>query len=385
MTETEFRKEIKSARGGKERMSGVYFLYGDEDYTKNACVRDIKEYTSQSDPMAQFNMIILDYGEGEFEMSDVENALASPAMMSDTKTVIVSFASFDSSFPSSRKKGGDGEDEKKTKGSQSDRFELFLSLLDAHKDDTELLVIVKASSGGFDYGTARDMSPRLKKLAAAAKCVRFDFNSPDMLRKWLCRHAAEYGVTMSPPALDYMLACSGQNMYTLLGEIEKVCAYCAEKGIPAATVRECAECCSRTDEDSAFGLANALTNGNTAEAYTLLGVKMRLRCPPELLLGQIAKNYTDLAAASLFIADGRDAADFASSLKISPKRAAVVYSAAKRRSPAYFAYAVRLCAAANKNMRTVNSKGYGEIELLVSRLSPSLFTEPEKSEDDDED
>jgi DNA polymerase III subunit delta len=378
MTEAEFKKEVKAYKLGKGPLCGVYFLYGDEDYTKNACVRDIRDYINDNDPMAQLNMISLDYSEGEIELGDIENALASPPMMSDTKTVIVSFSSFDSSFPSRKAKNdSDGDGSKKKEKEESAVFETFLSILTQHRDDSDVLLIIKVSSVGFDSGNVS----RLKKLDGAAKCVSFDYNTPDMLRKWLCRHAAGYGIEVSPQALDYILGCCGRNMYTLLGEIEKVSAYCAQKNIPIIGINECAECCSRTEEDSAFGLVNALTGGNTSAAYSMLGVKMRLRVSPDLLLGQIAKNYTDLAAAAYFIADGREVSDFASAMKINPKRANVLYSSAKKRSPAYFSYAVQLCAAANKNMRSVNSKGYGELEVLVSRLSPAMFTEPEKEDD----
>ena len=70
MTEAEFAKEVRSLT-----LSGIYFLYGDEDYLKNHYIRDACEKFVSSDPMASFNLIRLDYGEGECRLDEIENAL----------------------------------------------------------------------------------------------------------------------------------------------------------------------------------------------------------------------------------------------------------------------------------------------------------------------
>ena len=354
MTEAEFAKEVRSLT-----LSGIYFLYGDEDYLKNHYIRDACEKFVSSDPMASFNLIRLDYGEGECRLDEIENALSAPPMMSPLKLIVVSFSSFDSI---------------KVKGALNE-------LLSAHADEGSMAVIVKASCGGFDYGNVKTPSARLKAMEKFAKCVRFDYKEPSKLFSWLSRHAADYGVKLSPAAGDYMMRTCGRSMYTLSGEIGKVSAYCAQNGINEIGVRECMLCCSRVDEDDAFGLANALTAGNTSEAYAILGVKIRLRQDPYMLLGQIAKTFTDLAAAALFISDGRDSSDYAKAMKMHPYRAESMYRSAKSASYAYFMNAVDLCLTADRNMKTMGNRGYGEIELLIARLSPAMFTEPEEDED----
>ena len=354
MTEAEFAKEVRSLT-----LSGIYFLYGDEDYLKNHYIRDACEKFKESDPMASFNLIRLDYGEGECRLDEIENALSAPPMMSPLKLIVLSFSSFDSI---------------KVKDALNE-------LLSAHADEGSMAVIVKASCGGFDYGNVKTPSARLKAMEKFAKCVRFDYKEPSKLFSWLSRHAADYGGKLSPAAGDYMMRTCGRSMYTLSGEIGKVSAYCAQNKINEIGVRECMLCCSRVDEDDAFGLANALTAGNTSEAYAILGVKIRLRQDPYMLLGQIAKTFTDLAAAALFISDGRDSSDYAKAMKMHPYRAESMYRSAKSASYAYFMNAVDLCLKADRNMKTMGNRGYGEIELLIARLSPAMFVEPEEDED----
>ena len=49
MTEAEFAKEVRSLT-----LSGIYFLYGDEDYLKNHYIRDACEKFVSLAPMASF-------------------------------------------------------------------------------------------------------------------------------------------------------------------------------------------------------------------------------------------------------------------------------------------------------------------------------------------
>lgn len=356
MTEAEFAKEIRSGS-----TNGIYFLCGDEDYLKNHYTREAEKKLGENDPMATFNVIRLDFGEGECRLGEIENALAAPPMMSPTKLTVLSFASLDSI------KQKDG----------------LLELLERYSDTPDSTVIVKASGGTFDCGTEKKPSSFVRSISKFARVVRFDYQSPQKLASWLSRHAAEYGVTLTAEAAYYMIQSCGRSMYTLSGEISKAAAYTAWNGMGEITAEVCAKCCSKTDEDDAFGLANALTDGDTAAAYALLGVKMRLRQDPYMLLGQIAKTFSDLAAASIFIREGRDVSEFAKGMKIHEYRAGLYYKSAKKASYSYFMNAVELCREAERKMKTLSNRGYGELELLIGLLSPALFTEPVPEEKKD--
>lgn len=357
MTEAEFSRLVRSGS-----LSGMYFLCGDEDYLKNRYIISAVQLARDSDPMADFNIVKLDFGEGECRLGEIESALASPPLMAEKKLVVLSFSALDSLKQKER--------------------DALLSLLSDYSDRDDTTVIIKASGGGCDCGTDKKPTPIFRAFSKLAETVRFEYQSPSKLYSWLSRHAAEYGLKLSPAAAEYMMNCCGRSMYTLSGEIEKVSAYCAAHSMTEIDVPSCMLCCSRTDEDDAFGLANALIDGDTSTAYSLLGVKMRMRQDPYMLLGQISKTFSDLCAAALFIRDGRDVSDLAKSLKIHEFRARLYFNAAKKSSHAYFMHAVELCLTADRNMKTMSRGGYGELELLVGLLSPTLFTPPEPEEDE---
>lgn len=344
MTENEFAKEIRSGK-----MSGVYFLCGDEDYLKNYRAGEAKRYLTDNDPCAAFNLVELSFGEAECDVAAVNNALSAPALFSSLRLTILSFSAFDSL-------------------KEHDKAEL-LAALESHSSDPGSAVIVKVSGGTFDCGTEKKPSAALKAFSKFAKVVRFDYQPPAKLLQWLSKHAEKYSLTLSPAAAELMINTSGRSMYTLSGEIAKVCAYTASAGRKTVTPDDVALCCSHTDEDDAFKLANAVTDGSTEEAYRCLGVKIRLRSDPYVLLAQITKTFTDLAAAAAYISDGRDVSEFAKDLKIHEFRAKLYYRAAKNAPYDYFRRTVELCLNADRNMKTTGTRGYGEIERLIGLAS----------------
>jgi hypothetical protein len=183
-------------------------------------------------------------------------------------------------------------------------------------------------------------------------------------------------------------------MYRLSGELTKTAAYAAvrieerEKGAPrVVTLNDAKECVTASDEDDAFGLANCMTDGDAAGALRYLRIKMANREDPSMILGQISRAFTDLYAAACFAADGRDASDFAKTMKMNEWRAKICYRAASKVSPGRYAEAIRLCLEADRQLKSRAGGGstgvggggsaasgsgvYAPIERLVCLLSPS--------------
>ena len=178
-------------------------------------------------------------------------------------------------------------------------------------------------------------------------------------------------------------------MYRLSGELTKTAAFAAvrieererEKGAPrVVTLADAKECVTASDEDDAFGLANCMTDGDAAGALRYLRIKMANREEPSLVLGQISRAFTDLYAAACFAADGRDAADFAKTMKMNEWRAKICYRTASKVAPERYAEAVRLCLEADRQLKSRAGGGsagfggtetYAPIERLVCLLAPS--------------
>ncbi len=363
MNDTDFAREVK-----ERSIGGVYFFYGDEDYLKNyRAAEAVKIISEEDETLAAFNVFELSYGEGEIDLTEIENALSSPPMMSPQKITLISHSSLDSLK----------EKEKSA----------LTALLESYSNSPDSTVILKASSGGFDDGTDKKPSPFLKSMQKFAKTVKFDYQSPQKLHSWLTRHAQKYGVGITPEASELLIYKSGRSMYSLSGEISKIAAYTASHHLPLITNTEVELCASPSDEDDAFKLANAITDGDTEEAFRQLGVKIRLRTDPFYLLAQIAKTFADLAAAACYIEDGREKSDFAKEMKIHEYKAGILYRAAKNAPPDYFAYTAELCLKAERNMKTMSKtsqNSYGEIERLIGLAARSEYVPPENPDESTE-
>ena len=196
------------------------------------------------------------------------------------------------------------------------------------------------------------------------KCVEFSYQSDSRLARWMTRHFSEYGVEIPPQMAQLIIDICGKSMYRSIGEIKKIGAHTAARGGREVSADDVYACVIRTDEEDAFQLANAVLEGNIAEALRCLNSKMRKKEDPIILLSQITKAFSDLATASAFVADGRDKSDYAKSLKMNEYRAGIYYRAAKQTNPKEIARAMERCRDADRLLKSGGS-GYAPIERLI--------------------
>lgn len=342
MTENDLSIELKNGN-----VSGMYFFWGDEDYMKNHRAAEIKKQViGDDDSFAAFNCFEFTFGEGEDDFGALNDAFLAPPMMSPQKFISVSFAALDSL-----------KEKEKT---------ALLSLLAEHAENDygDTVFVLKATSGGFDGGTAKRPSTFLASASKFMKCVEFSYQSDSRLARWMMRHVSEYGVELSSDVAQLIVDLCGKSMYRLLGEIKKIAAHTAARGSKTVTADDVYACVIRTDEEDAFRLANAVLEGNTAEALKCLNTKMRKKEDPIFLLSQITKVFADLATAAAFIADGRDKNDYAKSMKMNEYRAGIYYRAAMQANVKDISRAMERCRDADRQLKS-GVAGYAPIERLI--------------------
>ena len=367
MNDTELLAEMKAGA-----CRGFYFFWGDEDYLKNRRAADMKKLTVGD--FAAFDSYDFAFGDEEPDLGAIRDAVLIPPMMSSKTFVSVSFATL-------------------ANLKEKERDALLGLFSDFSPEDREnTVVVLRVSADGFDAGSPKKPSAFLRSAEKIMKCVEFPYQTEGRLTKWMERHFAEYGLVPEPGVCARIIAEAGRSMYRLSGEVEKTAAYAAARyeggaavspspsdggpsdGRKTVTAADVAACVSHTDEDDGFGLTNCILDGNAAGALAFLEGRKRRREEPVFVLAQITRTFTDLAAASLFLADGRDRTDFARAMKINDYRAGLCWRAAAKGSPERFAAAVEACAAADRGMKS-GSVGYSEIEKLI--CAQALIRRPE--------
>ena len=349
MTEKELAAEIKSGN-----VSGAYFFYGDEDYTKNSRINSIRQlfHDDSMGADAGYTYIAADTEE-KISISDISEAVGTVSFFGTRKLVVVDLVSFDSFR----------EDEKKR----------LIGLAEEEIGEDGTVLVVKVRSGGFSPGTAKRPAPFLTAASKCFKCVEFPYRPEGDLKRWMARHFEEMGMRADDRALEKMISSSGRSMYVLSNEIQKIGAYVLSSGRDTATAGDVEACGGRTDEDEAFGLANCIMTGDRSGALMRLGVKKKIHEEPVKILGSINAVFADLAAASVFISEGRDRGDFARSMKMNEYRAGKCYDAARRKNTAFFAAVMRKAAEADRKMKTGLASGgaegrYSVIEELICSI-----------------
>ena len=337
MTETELKTEIK-----KKDLLGVYFFYGEEDYMKNHSAEEVKNAVLEDESLAPFNCYL--FSDENAAIPVIQEAVLSPAMMTEKKLVDVSLTS-EALF--------------------RDKTALT-HLLEKAAESPDTVLLIRMSADSFDAGTAKKPSALLKLIAKHAKCVEFAYQTEGKLVKWLERHAAQYGVALGQNEAMTIIRRAGRSMYRLQGELQKASVYAAAHGFAEITPDVIAAVVTKTDDEDAFRLANCILNGDKKGALLCLDEKIRRKEEPIIVLSQITRAFCDMAAASRFAADGRNQADFAKAMKFHSYKAELYYKAVRGIPTSVFDDAVSACAEADRLLKS-STLGYIAIERLICR------------------
>lgn len=343
MTELELNTRIKAGA-----VEGFYFFYGEEDYTKNHAVQQMKNAVCPDETFAAFNSISLSFGDGELDTGAIADAVMAPPLMSSAKIVDVSLPAID------------GLKEKE----RSALLECIRNAAESGGDGISLTFILRLPGGGFDPGQAKRPSSFLANAGKFMICVDFAYQTEAKLIRWMERHFAQYGLAVAPQTAGMILSRCGRSMYRLAGEIAKTAAFAASAGRGEVTPADVEACVTQTDEDDAFAMANHILDGNTPAALECLGVKIRRREDPIFLLSQITKVFADLAAAAAFLEDGREKSDFARLMKIHEYKAGLYMKAVKSAPAGFIPEMIARCADADLLIKS-SPLGYEVIERLI--------------------
>ena len=99
---------------------------------------------------------------------------------------------------------------------------------------------------------------------------------------------------MSASTAAYLIDCVGEDMNTLLGELEKLCAYKANLQIED---RDVDTLCTKTLSATAFQMIREINRRNSDGAIKILNNLFRMREEPVKILGALASSYVNMYRA----------------------------------------------------------------------------------------
>ena len=305
-TEEKLSADIKNA------LSGAYVFFGDEDYMKEHYLGKIRKKVLTAEGFETFNHFIISFSAASNLSQDelfarLSDAVDAMPMMQEQKLVEIRDLSLTGISPKA--------------------FETLITILTRANeiDDTVTVLNLRENEYVVDYKT--ETSATYKKLAAAAKTVRFDTFPPERLATWEKKHFASKELFIAQDAalmLADMCAC---RMFTINSEFAKLEAYAEVHGKKTITAEDVSLVCAMSErEEMPFALSNAAEKWNIKEVLSALYALRALKKEPIIILARLSGLYSDMLVAKAAQISGKTAADVAKTLKMREPRAARLMS-----------------------------------------------------------
>ncbi|MBQ5824295.1 MAG: DNA polymerase III subunit delta [Clostridia bacterium] len=273
LSEQEFKKQLSSGD-----LPQVCLICGDEDYLKKHYASQL-EKKSVDEAMASFNMHRIN-GDN-FVFDELYQAVQSMPFMSDYSCVSVK----------------DLNIEKMKK----DEFELLLDLIGDPNESCVLLFRMD----GVDVDEKKERTKTfVDAVDEVGTVLRLDKMSGTQLFKLLENGASKRGCEMSRDVSSYLANRVGDDLNTLLNELEKVCFY---KGEGETTRRDVDAICTRSLDASVFDLSKALVGGTAQQAFNILNDLLAQKEKPVAILGTLINAYVDMYRAQVALSSGESA------------------------------------------------------------------------------
>lgn len=258
-----FEEALKSKI--KNGNTNVFILYGNDGYLKKLYTQKISSMYVEEDDVFNFQRFT-----GESDLQDVYDAVLQFPMMSDRKVVILSDYDFE-------------------KCSKTDYDKLRTVI--AETPDTCVFIMV------FD---SLEINPKkndkLAKLVAAAEknsgvAAVLDHRAVSELVKMLTNGAVKRGCTFDASAARYLVESSGEDINTLVNELQKLCNYVGKGEITKQTVDLV---CVKSVEASVYTLSKQIIECNMSGALKTLDELFYLKVEPIIILSTISNFYVDV-------------------------------------------------------------------------------------------
>ena len=334
-------------------LNGAYLFWGAEEYTKDFYAEKLRK-NAKSSPLPEFNYIVFD---AEHQNAgELEECVQALPYMWESKCVEVR-----------------GLNVQKLSADEGERYARIIEDL---PDYATLLFLLRA--GEYSGGTgakkpekegASEKRNGFKLLLSALEqygtVVEFQPEKGDKLAAWVTKHFSARGVKIAPGLPGMMISYCGNDMYTLQGEISKLCELYDGKPLTEQDVKT--YCCAN-ESYVFFDVASCMNRKDLAGARKILsGLRLNAESVP-MAMGYLASNYQLMLLVKAGVDHGKTAAQIASEQKIPSWKVTKALSSLHYVTMEELNAAVAMIAETDLRLKTVRSDPASALELLVCRI-----------------
>ena len=325
---------------------GTYVFSGEEDYLKRYYLAELRKKAVGDDTFSAFNYVVYD-GE-DVDFATLRDDVMSPPMFEPYKMIEWKYPSFD-----------------KMKESELNDLEKLVDLV----NDTDYAVLAfLVADGDVDLGTPKKESKFTKRFKDKINILNFPKSTDAQLLSWLKKHFDAQGIGVTADTLRALIFRAGHTMTVLKNEVDKLSALAKARSLTEITEREIQEVVSSTPECDTFAFSNAILEKNKRLAFLALEEMKSRRLDPIMILGMMAKTYTDIATVTLMQKDGINQNDIQSATGMNPYKLKLYIAAAKKYSQEQIRHILTELTRVDTGAKYGGIAGYTAIELFVSKF-----------------
>ena len=336
----DFKALIKSGE-----IVGSYVFSGEEDYLKRYYLDELRKRAVSDEAFATFNHAVYD-GE-DMDFASLRDDVLSPPMFEPYKLIEWRYPDLDG-----------------MKESELEELEKLIDLV-ASTDYAVLALLV--SEGDVDLGTPKKPSKFVKRFGEKLRILNFDKCTDAQLLSWLKRHFDAEGIEVTKDVLDALIFRAGHSMTVLNNEVIKLSFLAKARGQSSVSADDVRECASSTPECDTFALSNAIIERDKKGAFLALEEMKSRRLDPIMILGMLAKTYTEIVTVSLMLADGIGTQDIETATRINPYKLKHYVRAAKRFPPEKANAILSELARVDTGAKYGGVTGYTAVEMFMAK------------------
>jgi DNA polymerase-3 subunit delta len=259
LNEEEFKKHIKTGE-----YYPAYLIYGDENYLKSVYVSKLKE-SIVNPTFESFNYHY--YENGEVSLDEVIKDAQMLPMMSDYNLTVVK------DYPIEKNKSD---------------VKAICDYLDDAVDTTVFVLWFEAVEPDIKGSKFNSLIKAFDKVGAS---VNIEYRSESDIAKLLVNGAKKRGATLDSVNARHLIDVSGNDLKTLMNELDKLAYYVDGGEITKDIIDSMATKCLQA---RVYDLSKYIVSGNTDMAYSVLDTFFTLKEEPVSLLAVIGSVYVDM-------------------------------------------------------------------------------------------
>jgi DNA polymerase III subunit delta len=254
------------------RRQMIYILHGQDSFTMQREMENIKKGMGDTDLLA-LNTTVLDGA--DITPEQVNDFCCTIPFLNPFRLIIIE--GLLQRFEGSKKKAKDRPSGDDYNSPDFEKWKNLAGILKAIPETTTVMFV--------DHEiTAKN--PLLKSLAEIARIRVFPAMKEAGMRVWLGNKIKAAGGRISPDAVKMLIEYTGNDLWTLNNEVDKLLAYCGDRTISDEDVKEIT---SYSKDINIFNLVDQILEKKSSEAQRLVGKMMKEGASIQYIISMILR------------------------------------------------------------------------------------------------